>query len=520
MLFNTDEFIFLFLPGTLIGFFLLGRIAHHRACLLWLVVCSLFYYGWWNPMYVFLVGGSMVFNYTLGQYIVSVRDGGDDRRAQVLMLVGVAFNLALIAYFKYANFFVDTANDVTGGNWSIGEILLPIGISFFTFQQIAYLVDARRGGTAEYDFVQYSLFVLFFPQLIAGPIVHHKEMLPQFAEAHTYRPSWANISVGGTIFIIGLFKKVVIADNLAPIANPLFAAADQGQALDAIWAWQGTFAYGLQLYFDFSGYSDMAIGIARLFGIRLPLNFDSPYKATGIIDFWRRWHMTLSRFLRDYVYIPLGGSRSGRFNRYRNLFLTMLIGGLWHGAGWNFVLWGGLHGLGLIVNHGWRYLRGAPQQSWWARGTARLVTIVFVMLAWVPFRAVTFDGALAVYSGMLNLPQAWETILGPLAGVLAVIGFSFDGPQAPGDNLVLIPWLIFWLGVIWILPNTQQFLARFEPAYNVDEQALVAGGMPYLSRAYAMIWAPRVTWGIVIGLMFALSVMSLNQESEFLYYQF
>ncbi|MDH3790653.1 MAG: hypothetical protein OES41_02820, partial [Rhodospirillales bacterium] len=244
------------------------------------------------------------------------------------------------------------------------------------------------------------------------------------------------------------------------------------------------------------------------------------YKATGIIDFWRRWHMTLSRFLRDYVYIPLGGSRSGRFNRYRNLFLTMLIGGLWHGAGWNFVLWGGLHGLGLIVNHGWRYLCGASNQSWWARNMARSATLVFVMLAWVPFRAVTFDGALAVYGGMLNLPQAWEPILGPLASALAMIGFSFEGPQAAGDNLVLIPWLVFWLGVIWILPNTQQFLARFEPAYNVDEQALVAGGMLNPRRGYAVIWAPRVTWGIAIGLMFALSVMSLNQESEFLYYQF
>ncbi len=520
MLFNTDDFIFLFLPGTLIGFFLLSQIAHHRASLLWLVVCSLFYYGWWNPMYVFLVGGSMVFNYTIGQYIVSVLEAGKDRRAQVLMLVGVAINLALIAYFKYANFFVDTTNAITGGSWSIGEILLPIGISFFTFQQIAYLVDTRRGGTAEYDFVQYALFVLFFPQLIAGPIVHHKEMLPQFAKAHTYVPNWSNISVGGTIFIIGLFKKVVIADNLAPIASPMFAAADQGQTLDAIWAWQGTFAYGLQLYFDFSGYSDMAIGIARLFGIRLPLNFDSPYKATGIIDFWRRWHMTLSRFLRDYVYIPLGGGRSGWFNRYRNLLLTMLIGGLWHGAGWNFVLWGGLHGLALIANHGWRHLVGAPNQGWWAHSAARVVTLVFVMLAWVPFRAETFEGALAVYGGMLNLPQAWSAALGPFAGVLAGLGFSFDGPQPAGETLVLVPWLIFWLGVIWVLPNTQQFLARFEPAYNVDEQALVGGGMPYLSRVWAMIWAPRATWGIVIGLMFGLSVMSLNQQSEFLYYQF
>ncbi len=521
MLFNTDIFIFLFLPGTLIGFFILGHIGVQRASLLWLVVASLFYYGWWNPAYLALVGGSMAFNYTIAQYIYGANSIGNDRRAKFLTFLGVLFNLSLLGYFKYANFFLESLSLLSGAGFSMAEIVLPVGISFFTFQQIAYLVDTKQGKAGQYDFVEYSLFVLFFPQLIAGPIVHHREMLPQFANAHTYKPSLDNISIGGTIFAIGLFKKVVLADNLALVASPVFAAAEAGEAQHFFAAWEATFAYGLQLYFDFSGYSDMAIGAARMFGIRLPINFDSPYQATGIVDFWRRWHMTLSRFLGDYVYIPLGGNRKGKPRRFINLFATMLLGGLWHGAGWGFILWGCLHGLFLIINHGWRAIMGAPNESMTARFVARLFTMFVVMLAWVPFRAQTMDGALAIYSGMLTLPAAWLGHLGPLGEGLGILGFDFSGPAVNQSNLESLLWLAGWIAVLWCLPNTQQALARFSPAHNYDETRFKKTATPFVrDRAERLLWKPGIAWGAVVGLMLALAVLSLNQVSEFLYYQF
>ncbi len=517
MLFNTDEFIFFFLPVVLAGFFLLGRLGAHRACLLWLVAASLFYYGWWDPRYLILVGGSMMFNYTLGSYIALANHQVSQRKAKTLATVGVLANLALLGYYKYANFFLDNLDGLVGQDWSLGEIILPIGISFFTFQQIAYLVDAYKGETKEYDFVQYTLFVMFFPQLIAGPIVHHKEMLPQFARVHTYRPRWSNIAVGSTIFIIGLAKKLLLADNLATVASPVFIAAGAGDELSFFQAWEGAIAYSLQLYFDFSGYSDMAIGLARLFGIRLPLNFNSPYKATGIIDFWRRWHMTLSRFLRDYVYIPLGGSQKGLARRYSNLLATMVLGGFWHGAGWNFLLWGFLHGVFLIINHGWRFVMGKPSDSLWSVAFSRFVTFLVVVLAWVPFRAENLTDTQAIYRGMINLP---ENVAQPL-GLLRELGVTFNGPAAGGAELGLTLLLVFWLGFLWLLPNTQDLLARFHPAYRFDASKLEQKRLSFLlKRPFSGYWRPQVAWGIFIGLLFGLSLMSLNQVSEFLYYQF
>ncbi|MGO1117640.1 MBOAT family O-acyltransferase [Rhodovibrionaceae bacterium A322] len=517
MLFNTDEFIFLFLPIVLAGFFLLGRLGAHRACLLWLVAASLFYYGWWNPLYIILVGGSMMFNYTLGSYIGLSNKQDQRQQAKMLTTIGVVANLGLLGYYKYANFFLENLDAVVGQNWTLGEIILPVGISFFTFQQIAYLVDAYKGETKDYDFVQYSLFVMFFPQLIAGPIVHHKEMLPQFARAHTYKPRWSNVAIGSTIFAIGLGKKMLLADPLATVATPVFVAAGNGEELAFFEAWKGSIAYGLQLYFDFSGYSDMAIGLARMFGIRLPLNFNSPYKATGIIDFWRRWHMTLSRFLRDYIYIPLGGSRKGLSRRYINLMATMVLGGLWHGAGWSFMLWGFLHGFFLIVNHGWRYLMGKPSTNPWAIFCARFITFVVVILAWVPFRAENMTDTMTVYRGMMNLPENFSAVLAPLGW----LGFTFNGPTAGGDELWLVAILIFWLSFVWLLPNTQDLLARFRPAYHFDSSKLDKARLSFLLKSpFVAYWRPQIVWGILVGLILGLSLMSLNQVSEFLYYQF
>jgi D-alanyl-lipoteichoic acid acyltransferase DltB (MBOAT superfamily) len=336
MLFNSAEFLFFFLPLLLFAFFRLGR-HNRRLAAFWLTAGSLFFYGWWNPAYLGLLLSSIVFNYLVGYTIARGDDIGSSRRKRLLAL-GITVDLALLGYYKYANFFVDSVNAAFGTNYAILEIVLPLGISFFTFTQIAFLVDAARGEAKEFDFVHYSLFVTYFPHLIAGPVLHHKEMMPQFGQASTYRFSHEHLTVGLTVFAIGLFKKVVLADGVAPFASSVFAAAERGEVLGLFQAWGGTLAYSLQLYFDFSGYSDMAIGLSYMIGVRLPINFNSPYKSVNIADFWRRWHMTLSRFLRDYLYIPLGGNRKGSVRRYVNLMTTMLLGGLWHGAGWTFVL--------------------------------------------------------------------------------------------------------------------------------------------------------------------------------------
>ncbi|MCK4501442.1 MAG: MBOAT family protein, partial [Desulfuromonadales bacterium] len=299
MLFNSYIFISLFLPITLVVYYLIGGQGKHRVAISWLVGASLFFYGWWNPAYLGLIITSMLFNYAVG--ISLGKNDTSHRSTRLILALGVAANLALLGYFKYANFFVNTLNNITETTYHLETIILPLAISFFTFQQIAYLIDAWKGETREYSFLHYSLFVTFFPQLIAGPIVHHKEMLPQFAKDITYKFKHENISIGLTIFLLGLFKKVIIADSAAKYSTPIFDAAEDGMTLSFIEAWIGALSYTFQLYFDFSGYSDMAIGLARMFGIRLPLNFNSPYKANNIIDFWRHWHMTLSRFLRDYL---------------------------------------------------------------------------------------------------------------------------------------------------------------------------------------------------------------------------
>lgn len=311
-----------------------------------------------------------------------------------ILIFGIIFNLGLLGYFKYADFFVANLNTL-GTNFQLPNVVLPLAISFFTFQQIAYLVDSYRSETNEYDFLNYALFVTFFPQLIAGPTVHHKEMMPQFASRWNLVKSYRNIALGLFIFSVGLFKKVVIADTFAQWATPGF---DSSVTLNFFEAWTTSLSYTFQLYFDFSGYTDMAIGVALLFNIRLPINFNSPYKALDIQDFWRRWHMTLSRFLRDYLYIPLGGNRKGTSRTHFNLFATFVLGGLWHGASWMFVIWGALHGAALIVHRLWQKTGfKLPKAMAW------LITFNFVNIAWVFFRAEEMNDALKVLRGMAGV---------------------------------------------------------------------------------------------------------------------
>ncbi|NOR57944.1 MAG: MBOAT family protein, partial [Sulfurimonas sp.] len=352
MLFNSFEFIFFFLPFTFfIYFYLLNKrlIVGAKG---FLVFASLFFYSWWNVSYLPIILSSMLFNYTIGN---SLNDNFHKVkiRKKTLLSIGIVSNIALLGYFKYSDFFLENFNLAFDGSVPLLHLALPLAISFFTFQQIAYLVDSYRGETKEYDFLNYALFVTFFPQLIAGPIVHHAEMMPQFSSKYSLVKNYKNIASGLFIFSIGLFKKVVIADSFSEIAN---AGFDKVEILTFAEAWATSLSYTFQLYFDFSGYTDMAIGAALLFNIRLPINFNSPYKALSIQDFWRRWHITLSRFLKDYIYIPFGGNRVGEFSIYRNLLATFIIGGIWHGAGWTFVFWGFLHGMALVVNRIWQKL--------------------------------------------------------------------------------------------------------------------------------------------------------------------
>lgn len=513
MLFNSFQFLLLFLPISLIGFFWLGRYGKAVGAT-WLAVCSIFFYGWWDPRYIALLLLSILVNFCAGRLI---SHHARKRLGKTLLTVAVSVNLALLAYYKYAGFFVSAVGDVTGQTWPALSIVLPLGISFFTFTQIAFLVDAYRGLAAEYRFSYYVLFVTYFPHLIAGPILHHKEMMPQFNKDKNYRPVWSNFEVGITIFIIGLAKKVLLADNLAPYANSVFGNTEQQSLLVA---WGGVLAYTFQLYFDFSGYSDMAIGISRLFGIRLPLNFNSPYKSINIVEFWRRWHMTLSRFLRDYLYISLGGNRSGRWRRHINLFITMLLGGLWHGAGWTFVVWGALHGAYLITNHAWRELvgrAGLKFDSSAARAFSFALTFFCVVLAWVFFRAADLPQALRLLAGMFGangiaMPESIANRLG--WSTAALESFGIGTYLGGGTGFVLTyATVAIAAAIAFGLPNAQQLLRRYEPAL-AEAESKPANDQP--GRA----WQPRLSWALFMGLLATFSLMSLGRPSEFLYFQF
>lgn len=518
MLFNSYEFIFFFLPLCLGGYFLCTRALGSEAALAFLVLCSLFFYAWWKPVYLALILFSIVFNFAIGRLLS--REG--PWRTKATLISGVAVNLLLLGYFKYANFFIDNVNALTGSDWDIGTIFLPLAISFFTFQQISYLVDAWRGETSEYNFLHYCLFVCFFPQLIAGPIVHHKEILPQFMRPGAMSPRWSNFAVGLSIFAIGLFKKTVIADSLSGYVTPVYDAGE-GQPLDLFRAWGSTLAYTFQLYFDFSGYSDMAVGAARLFGIRLPVNFFSPYKSTSIIEFWRRWHITLSRFLRDYLYFALGGNRRGKARRYINLFLTMLLGGLWHGAGWPFVIWGALHGSYLMVNHGWRHLMATAGMDFSERTWYRLAswgaTFLAVVFAWVYFRAPTLARGNEIALAMLGV-NGVEVPAGILArsGEIGhwLVAQGVTASQGGGALLVgNFAWVLAAGCAALCLPNVAQVFHRQSPVLYESERAFAR-----LRSSGALAWDYRLRWAIAVSIAGVAGVLTLQQVSEFLYFQF
>jgi D-alanyl-lipoteichoic acid acyltransferase DltB (MBOAT superfamily) len=467
---------------VLAGFFVIARL-HRTAAAARLALASLVFYGWWDTRYLPLLLGSIILNYGCS---LCIRNAALQHKRRWLTLA-ITLNLALLGYYKYASFFVTSVADLSGMALSIPTIVLPIGISFFTFTQIAFLVDTYQGKVHESRFVHYLLFVTYFPHLIAGPVLHHKEMMPQFADAKNYTPAASNFAIGITIFCIGLAKKVLIADNLAPYANAVFN--DVGER-SLLLAWGGVLAYTFQLYFDFSGYSDMAIGLSRLFGVRLPLNFNSPYKSRNIIEFWRSWHMTLSRFLRDYLYIPLGGNRHGPQRRYLNLMATMFLGGLWHGAGWNFAIWGTLHGAFLIINTMWGNfaersgLAGGARWVW----AGAVLTFLCVCVAWVFFRAPDLDSALALLQGMggaygVALPDGIVSRLGPLQPLIEQLGVTVYMGGAT-QFVETWTWVAIGAGLCFLFPNSQEIVSRFDPALDFNPAQS-------RSRAGAPCWRGR-----------------------------
>lgn len=509
MLFNSLEFILFFFPITLLIFFVIGsrgNFLSRQLAISWLLFSSLFFYSFWNRSYLPILLISILANYMTGELL-----GNDKvtlRGKKYLLFLGIFFNISLIAYFKYANFFIDNINAILGENFRTNQILLPLGISFFTFQQIAYLVDAYRSKAEACGPLKYCLFVSFFPQLIAGPIVHHGDFIPQFFDKSIYKFNSRNVAIGLTIFIFGLSKKVLFADSISVYATPVFDAAMKS-TVPLLDAWIAALSYSLQLYFDFSGYSDMAIGLALCFNIKLPLNFNSPYQAVSISDFWRRWHITLSNFLRDYLYIPLGGSRKGELRRTSNLMLTMILGGFWHGAGWTFIFWGALHGFYLSVNHQWRlflkYLGKDNQSNHWLMSFGGwFLTFILVVFGWVLFRAESIDSAFEVFRGMLGF-SGISNPNSPLSGMISI-------------QLFLL--LFFLLVVVWLAPNTQELMGKYgDNPSDIKTHKL----LPWLKHVYQNFsWQPSSAWGLAMGAIAFLMVKNLftASGSEFLYFNF
>lgn len=489
MLFNSYEFLFLFLPITFFVYFWLNNKRLTQASKAWMVFASLFFYSWWNIIYLPLILGSILFNFAVGSTISKISSGtlksGISRKG--LLTFGIVSNITLLAYFKYMDFFIGNANILLGTQWDLMHIVLPLGISFFTFTQIAYLVDAYRNEVKEMDYLNYTLFVTFFPHLLAGPILHHKEMMPQFDSIKSKAVNYKNIAAGLFLFSIGLFKKVVIADTFAQWANAGFETA---QALNLIEAWATSLSYTFQLYFDFSGYTDMALGVALMFNIRLPINFNSPYKALNIQDFWRRWHITLSRFLRDYIYIPLGGNRNGEFSTYANLFTVFLVGGLWHGASWMFVAWGALHGFAIVIHRVWQQM-GQKMNTI----LAWFLTFNFINITWVFFRAEDWVQAKSILHGMMGgngilLPEKSAKYFGDIHNTLIQFGTVYEHIDGKDQTTL---YIIAGFVIVLAFKNSMQQWENFKPTW--------------------------LTIILTVG-FFLVAVSMMSRVSEFLYFNF
>jgi alginate O-acetyltransferase complex protein AlgI len=523
MLFNSLTFIFLFMPITVVAYFMSGRLGFRKFSLGVIIASSFIFYGWWEPKYLWIILISILFNYAV--FLLLTQISFISRRRFYVLTTGVIVNLAILGYFKYAGFLTREINSFGSFDIDVVNVLLPIGLSFFTFQQIAFLVDARRGFIKDCSLLDYSVFVLFFPQLIAGPIVHHREMMPQFQKSNG-KFKVSNFNIGFSLFCIGLFKKVVLADNIALFSSPVFAISAQGVEVTLIEGWIAALGYTFQIYFDFSGYSDMAMGLARIFGVQLVINFHSPYKSNSIIEFWKRWHISLSRFLRDYVYIPLGGNRKGLKFTYFNIFIVMVLGGIWHGASWNFFVWGAIHAVYIVINHFWRQLREAKVISlvgskFFQRVSGRFLTFILIAIAWVYFRAENLDSANRIVESMLGL----NGLSFPKDAIIYSEYFlqfgkwvSFDGvAQNVSYSLVeAFIWLLILLCFVWTMPNSNQIMSKFHGSFNEYQFTDI-----FRNDRRKYHWKPNYVCAVIISGIFILSLTEIaKSKSEFLYFQF
>ena len=520
MLFNSYEFLFGFLPVTLAGFLLLSQ-ASRQVALGWLTAASLLFYAWWRPVNVLIVAPSILVNFLLARALRRLRETGRAPAAgRAVLAAGIVFNILFLGYFKYTNFLAGVVNDVAGTDLVLARIVLPLGISFITFQKIAFLVDVHAGRVTTFTFGSYLLFVLFFPPLIAGPIVHYRELMPQL-DRERKGPRAEDVAVGLTLLALGLFKKVILADGVAPYVTPTYDAAAAGAPIPLVAAWTAALGFTLQIYFDFSGYSDMALGLGRSFGVRLPANFNSPLKATNIIDFWARWHMTLTRFLAAYLYNPvvlwlnrrrLARGRPGIAGRRTSVatffqilvgptMLTMGVSGIWHGAGYTFIVWGLLHGVYLCINHAWRLYgprRGASPRFGWLETTAGFgVTFLAVVVAMVLFRSPTVHVAGTVLSGMAGLSGLGLGSL-DLRELAASAG-----------------WIAVLLTIALALPNSLEIMRRYDPALDVTPVS-----RPAPLHVEFPAWRPSLVWGLAVATLLGAVVLGLGPQSEFLYWQF
>lgn len=490
MLFNSYIFIFIYFPIVFSGLFLINKF-HPLFRNSFLLISSISFYAWWDYRFVHLLLLSIIFNYLLG---ISIIQNKSINIKKILLITGLIINVSILCYFKYSNFFL---NEIL--NYSINlQLILPIGISFYTFTQIAYLVDSFyciNSSNKKANLIDYALFVTWFPHLIAGPILHHKDIISQFNVKH-FNISYKNLYIGLSIFIIGLFKKIILADQFSDYVIPVHQEIQSEHVVSFIYAWTSAVAYSLQLYFDFSGYSDMALGISKMMSISIPINFDSPYKSTSLIEFWRKWHMTLSRFLRDYLYIPMGGNRKGAGYKYIFLFITMFVAGFWHGAGWTFIIWGVFHGLGLIFNYLWikissPFSRIKSLISY--KLLCVLVTFTLVTIAWVPFRADSLANAHTLIKIMM-----------PIGDPASI----FTSSSSLYSLKFALMWICIGLLIVWGLPNTQNLIFNRGARLNIF-------AIPLNKKIEHVMRSPSI-----MGILFALSLACLRKNSEFLYFQF
>lgn len=487
MLFNSVFFIIIFLPAALLGWFLLQKLENPLFAKVYVIGMSFWFYGYYNISYLWILTSSLIFNYILSALMERRKGAGD---ARIMAALGILGNLGLLFYFKYFNFFIENCNFFLHTDIRVEKILLPLGISFFTFQQLSFIIERYRGTAPHYSLADYCFFISFFPQLVAGPIVLHSELLPQLEERKNRYPTAENFYNGMSLFIIGLSKKVLLADSLAVLVN-----AEYGNipALDTPSAWAVICFYMMELYFDFSGYSDMARGIGRMFGFRLPENFDSPFRAASVKEFWRRWHMTLSRFLSRYVYFPLGGNRKGKARQCLNLLVVFAVSGLWHGANWTFVIWGLMHGLAAVFETAFPKVRFKWE---WMN---RLLTAVFVTLSFSVFRSDSPADALLLWKKLFT-----EGNNGFFVGMCNTLRYP--------ENYALVKYL------------EMAAPSLLNPFYVFCFCLLAGIGIAAIKGRKAEQWIlekGKSRWGgFCIATLFVWSFISLSQVSVFLYFNF